>query len=203
MLKEPLSHIKVDLVIIAEDMAYKTASMISPADMRKFMLPRYKRLYNFFKGKRVNCVVMDTDGHISQILEVFHPIAIDGNYPLEIAANNDSEEYLKKYPNLFILGGIDKRELRSSRRRLRTEVIRRYKTAMRYGGYIPRIDHGVPPDIPLRNFLYMIELIKGIVNGEDIDTYEPPCLLEKKLGKIEEMFDPLKAIRIAHGEVSR
>ena len=33
---------------------------------------------------------------------------------------------------------------------------------------------------------------------EDIDTYEPPCLLEKKLGKVEEMFDPLKAINEAY-----
>ncbi|GAI09050.1 unnamed protein product, partial [marine sediment metagenome] len=150
--------------------------------------------------KKVDCVVMDTDGHNSQILEVFYPDTIDGIEPMEIAANNDPERYLRKYPKLFIRGGIDKRELRFSRQRLRAEVSRRYKITKKYGGYIPTVDHGVPPDIPLRNFLYMVELIKGFANGEDIDTYEPSCLLEKKLSEIEEMFDPLKAIRRTYGK---
>jgi hypothetical protein len=52
----------------------------------------------------------------------------------------------------------------------------------------------VPPDIPLRNFLYMAELMQGFARGEDLDTYEPPRLLERKLGPIQEMFDPLKAV---------
>ncbi len=200
MLEEPLNHIKIDEVVISEDMAYKTASMISPAMMRKFMLSRYQRLYDFFKNKGVSCVVMDTDGYNGQILEVFYPSSIDGIEPMEIAANNDPERYLKKNSRLFIQGGIDKRELRFSRKGLRKEVVRRYRVAKKYGGYIPTVDHGVPPDIPLRNFLYMVELIKGFANGEDIDTYEPSCLLERKLGKIEEMFDPLKAIRRAYRE---
>lgn len=198
MLKEPLSSIKVDMIIISEDMAYKTASMISPAAMREFMLPGYQRLYKFFKGKKVDCVNMDSDGHVGQILEVFYPSSIDGILPMEIAANNDPEIYLRKHPGLFILGGIDKRELRFSRQRVRAEVSKRYKTAREYGTYIPTVDHGVPPDIPLRNYLYMVELIKGFARGEDINTYQPACLLEKKLGKIEEMFDPLKAINEAY-----
>ncbi|MGQ9629162.1 MAG: uroporphyrinogen decarboxylase family protein [bacterium] len=200
MLEEPLSHIKVDMVVINEDMAYKTASMISPDHIREFILPRYQRLYEFFKGKGADCVAMDSDGHNGQILEVMHPTGIDGILPMEIAANNDPEVYLKKYPRLFIQGGIDKRELRFSRERLRAEVARRYKVAREYGGYIPTVDHGVPPDIPLRNFLYMVELMKGFANWEDIDTYEPPCILEKQLGPIEEMFDPIRAIEIAQEE---
>ena len=200
LLKEPLRHIKVDLVILNEDMAYKTASMISPAMMREFMLPRYKRLYDFFKSNGVECVMMDTDGHVSQILEVFFPTAIDGLLPLEIAANNDPEVYLRKHKGLVLIGGIDKRELRFSKERVRAEVVKRYRVARQFITYIPTVDHGVPPDIPLRNFLYMVELIKGFANGEDLETYEPPCELEKQLGEIEEMFDPLKAIEVAWAE---
>ncbi len=200
LLKEPLSQIKVDTVTINEDMAYKTAAMISSAMMRQFMLPRYQRLYLFFKERGVEGVLMDTDGHVSQILEVFYPTGIDGLVPLEIAANNDPEVYLRKHPGLFLIGGIDKRELRFSRQQVRAEVVRRYRIARQYGRYIPTVDHGVPPDIPLRNFLYMVELIKGFANGEDLETYEPPCELEKQLGEVEEMFDPLKAIGEAWDE---
>jgi len=193
-LDEPLRHVKVDQLTLSEDMAFKTQSMISPADMRTFMLPRYERLSRFCKERGVECVCMDSDGHNSQIIDVFHPSAIDGIWPMEIAAGNDPERYLEGHPRLFITGGIDKRELRAGRERVRAEVVRRYRTARRCGGYIPAVDHGVPPDVPLRNFLYMAELIKGFANGEDLDTYEPPGELEAQLGEIEEMFDATRAI---------
>ena len=81
---------------------------------------------------------------------------------------------------------------------VRAEVARRYATARRHGGYIPRVDHGVPPDIPLRNFLYFTELARGFCEGEDLASYEPPRELEKELGPIEEMFEPGSAIAAAY-----
>lgn len=197
---EPLSAIPADMVMLNEDMAFKTAAMISPAMMREFMLPRYRRLYRFFKERGVGCVVMDSDGHIGQILEVFYPEAIDGIAPVEIAANNDLERYLREHPGVFLMGGIDKRELTRTKAEVRREVARRYRTAREFGHYIPTVDHGVPPDVSLRNYLYMVELLKGFANGEDLDTYEPPGELERQLGPVEEMFDPLKAIAQAFGE---
>jgi len=199
MFDEALRSIKVDEFVISEDMAYKTASMISPADMREFMLPRYKRLYGFLKDKGVACVVMDSDGHNGQILDVFHPGAIDGISPMEIAANNDPAAYLARHPGLYISGGIDKRELRHDKARVRAEVLRRYAAARRFGGYLPTVDHGVPPDVPLRNFLYMVELLRGLADGEPLETYEPPGVLEAALGPWRREFDPDEAIRKAYG----
>jgi uroporphyrinogen decarboxylase len=199
LLDEPLSHIKADVVIISEDMAFKGRAMISPAHIREFMLPRYRRLYEFFKNKGLDAVVMDSDGYTGQILDVLYPEALDGIEPVEIAAGNDPEKMLLTYPGIFLQGGIDKRRLRFSRAELRAEVAARYRTAWRYGGYIPSVDHGVPPDIPLRNFLYYVELARGFCNREDLDTYEPPCELEKQLGPIEELFDPRSAIAQAYG----
>ena len=200
LLDEPLQHIQVDQITLNEDMAYKPQPMLSPAHMREFMLPRYKRLYEFFKERGVYCVAMDSDGHNSQIIEVMHPEAMDCICPIEIAAHNDPEEYRRDYPTLFITGGIDKRELRFTKEQARVEVARRYRTAREYGRYIPSVDHGVPPDIPLRTYLYMVELLTGFADGEDLDTYEPPCVLEKELGPVEEMFDPLQAIAAAYGD---
>ncbi|MBC7286699.1 MAG: hypothetical protein H5T86_01390 [Armatimonadetes bacterium] len=199
LLDEPLSHIKADVVTLSEDMAYKGKAMISPSHMREFMLPRYERLYEFFHDRGLDAVVMDSDGYVHEIAEVFYRKGIDGIQPIEIAAGNDPEELLTRYPGIFIHGGADKRELRLNRERIRAETARRYRTAWKYGGYIPHVDHGVPPDIPLRNFLYYVELAKGFCDGEDIDTYEPPCELEKQLGPIEEMFDPAAAIAEAYG----
>jgi uroporphyrinogen decarboxylase len=199
LLDEALRSLKADMVILSEDMAYKDHAMISPAHMREFMLPRYRRLYEFFKARGLDAVVMDSDGFNGEILDVFCPEALDGVSPVEIAAGNDPERMLLAHPGVFLQGGIDKRELRFSRPQLRAEVARRYRTAWQLGGYIPHVDHGVPPDIPLRNFLYFVELARGFCDGEDLDTYEPPCELEKQLAPIEEMFDPNSVIAAAYG----
>jgi len=202
LLEEPLSHIQADHVILQEDMAYKGQAMLSPAHMREFMLPRYKRLYEFLKGKGVVCVDMDSDGYNGQILPVMHPEGIDAISPIEIAAGNDPEEFLAAYPRLYIHGGIDKRELRFDYAQARAEVVKRYRAARKYGRYVPLVDHGVPPDIPLRTFLYMVELLKGFADGADLDTYEPPRELEAQLGPVEELFDPKKAITEAYAKES-
>ncbi len=197
---EPMRAMDVDAFTISEDMAYKKQAMMSPPLMREFLLPRYRELYTFFKERGLKSLVMDSDGYNNQILDVLYPEALDGIEPIEIAAGNDPEEMLRKYPGLFIHGGVDKRELAKSRERLRAEVAQRYWTAREFGTFIPHTDHGVPPDIPLRNFLYYTELAHGFCNGEDLDRYEPPCELEKQLGPIEEMFDHRSAIARAYGE---
>jgi uroporphyrinogen decarboxylase len=194
LLDGPLSEVKIDRVILNEDMAYKHAAMLSPAMMREFMLPRYQRLYRFFKEKGVDAVVMDTDGHNGQVVPVFWPTGMDGTSPMEIAANNEPEHFLVDYPGIHLEGGIDKRELRFSKSQARAEIALRYRQAWQYGNYLPTVDHGVPPDVPLRNFLYLVELSRGLAQGEDLETYEPPCEMEQELGEIEELFDPIKAI---------
>jgi len=194
-----LRVIQADFVVINEDMAFKTQAMISGAMMREFMIPRYRRLIQFFRNHGVQFVVMDSDGHNSQILKEFIPAGLDGIQPMEIAANNDPAVYLAQYPRMITWGGIDKRELRFGLERVRAEVKRRFAAQRRFKRYLPCVDHGVPPDIPLRNFLYMVELIKGFSNAEDLDRYEPPRDLERQLGPITEMFDPLKAVPAAEG----
>ncbi|MBT7598152.1 MAG: hypothetical protein HN559_24830, partial [Gemmatimonadetes bacterium] len=67
-----------------------------------------------------------------------------------------------------------------------------------HGGYIPHGDHGVPPDIPLRNFLYYLELCRGFCDGQDLASFEPSCQLEQQLGPVEEMFEPGSAIAAAY-----
>ena len=201
LLDEPLSRVRIDQVILNEDMAYKHAAMLSPAMMREFMVPRYRRLYEFFKSKGVRAVIMDSDGHIGQIVPVFHAEAgvIDGVSPVEIASDNDPGDYLEAFPKLLLDGGIDKRELRFEKPQARAEITRRYRQAWRYGRYIPTVDHGVPPDVPLRAVLYLVELGRGLAGGHGPFTFEPECRVERELGPVETMFDPIVAILEAQG----
>jgi len=192
-----LTDCQVDYVYFNEDMCYKTASMISPAHVREFMWPCYRKLVRHFRQYGVSVLIMDSDGYIGDMIPLWIDVGINAVGPVEIAANNDPIAYRKRFgKNLAMLGGIDKRELRFDKPRCRAEVLRKVPWLIEQGGYIPGCDHGVPPDIPLRTFLYMCELIKEIACGGCPDAFEPPCELEKQLGPIEEMWHPDMALPV-------
>ena len=175
-------------------MAYKTASMISPAMVREFMWPRYRKLVRFLRDQGVSLLVMDCDGHIGELIPLWLEVGIDTVSPVEIAAHNDPVAYRKQYgKRLGMFGGIDKRELRFDKARVKREVMSKVPWLVEQGRYIPQVDHGVPPDVPLRNFLYMCALIKEIAADGDLSRFEPDCSYEDQLGPIEAMWTPDQA----------
>ncbi|MGC8833118.1 MAG: uroporphyrinogen decarboxylase family protein [Armatimonadota bacterium] len=194
VLDRALREVDLDWVYFNEDMAYKTKSMISPKMVKEFLWPRYRKLVRFFRERGVSVLVMDCDGYIGELIPFWLDVGINAVGPVEIAAGNDPVLYRKQYGrNLAMMGGIDKRELRFGKEEVRREVMSKVPWLVEQGGYIPAVDHGVPPDVPLRNYLYMCELIKEIACGGRYDLFEPPGLLEAQLGPIQEMWSPEKA----------
>jgi len=68
------------------------------------------------------------------------------------------------------------------------------------GGYVPMVDHGVPPDIPVRNLLYMAELIKALAEGRDVDRANLDRYHDI-LGPIQQDWSMELAERIAMADV--
>ena len=60
VLKEQLSGVQLDYVVFNEDMAYKTASMISPQHIREFMLPHYRRIADAVAPRQGETVITKT-----------------------------------------------------------------------------------------------------------------------------------------------
>ena len=195
VLDEPLRQVNVDYVYFNEDMAYKTASMISPAMVKEFLWPGYRRLVRFFRERGVSVLIMDCDGHIGELIPLWLDVGITCVSPVEVAAHNDPLAYRKRFGrDLLMMGGIDKRELRFDKERVRREVLSKVPWLIEQGGYVPQVDHGVPPDIPLRNFLYLCELLKEIACGGSPELWEPTGELEAQLGPIEELWRPEMAL---------
>ena len=67
---------------------------------------------------------------------------------------------------LNMIGGIDKRPLSQGRAAIETEVRSKVPYLKETGGYIPAIDHIIPPDVPLDGFKAYVELIKQIAERE-------------------------------------
>lgn len=160
LLKTHVSDARIDNLTINEDMAYKTASMVSPAMFREKFMPRYREFLQEVRKLNIDKVYIDCDGHIGELIPLWIEVGIDGTSPVEIASEQDIITYAEKYPHFLFLGGIDKRNLTRSRKEVEMEVLPKAENLYARGGWIPAVDHAVPANASFENFKYMIELLK-------------------------------------------
>ena len=153
-----IGEVAVDLVEFKEDMAYKGAPMISPAMFRRFMAPHYRRLIDYLKGRGAQKVYVDCDGNPELLIPPWLEVGVDAMSPCEIAAGVDPLRVRRRYPQFALFGGIDKRAIAQGRAAIRREV-EKVVLLRELGGYIPHVDHAIPPDITLENYLYYRELV--------------------------------------------
>ncbi len=161
VLRKALDDVEVDYVILNEDMAYNRGPMVSLRIFRDFLSPAYREVTGFFKGKGVKVILVDSDGNIEPLISELLKVGVNGITPCEVAAGMDVAVLRQKYPKLIMMGGIDKRKLASAKEDIDWEIDRVAPT-IKMGGYIPGVDHAVPPDVSLENFRYFLESLKKV-----------------------------------------
>ncbi len=155
-----LSDLAIDYVNIWEDMAYKAGSLIAPQVVRSLMLPGYRRICEALREHGVDIIFVDCDGNIDELVPIWLEAGINGVWPLEAAAGMNPVTLRQRYGrSLLLVGGIDKRELSRGRAEVRAEVERIVPSLYGEGGYIPTVDHSVPPDVPFSNYQYFRSLL--------------------------------------------
>jgi len=149
-----LDQVDADLALIWEDMSYKTGPLISPKLVREFMLPAYKKLTGFFRDRGIKHILLDTDGDCWLLIPIFLEGGITGLYPFEVNANMNVVEVRKAFPRLQIMGGLDKVQLAKGKEAIDRELAAKVPFMLKHGGYVPHVDHHVPPDVSWENFVY-------------------------------------------------
>lgn len=158
-------HVQIDHIHIWEDMSGKQGSLISPAMVEEFMMPCYDRIVDFAREHGVRIVSVDTDGWCAQLLPVMMKHGINMMFPFEVQAGNDVREYRKQYPELGIMGGLDKNALALDRAAIDKEVERAEWMIENGGRYIPGFDHLIPSNVSWANMCYACERIKAVCSG--------------------------------------
>jgi uroporphyrinogen decarboxylase len=64
-----------------------------------------------------------------------------------------------------MIGGIDKRELKKGKKAIETEVKNTVLPLIGEGGFIPTVDHSIPPDVSLDSFKYYLDVKWDVLNG--------------------------------------
>ena len=157
MMTQILDEVSLDAFGFWEDMAYHTAPLLSPAMARRYMLPRYRRVADFLRGRNVPYIGLDSDGQIDPLIPVWLDAGLNFLYPFEVQAGMDVLEVRRQYGrDLRLWGGFDKRSIAVGREAIDAEI-ERLVPLMREGGYIPHTDHSCPPDISYPNYCYYLE----------------------------------------------
>ena len=159
LLERILRRVRVDIVHLSEDMAYKAHSMIAPAMARRFLSPCYLAWGELLRSYGVPVYAMDSDGYIDDLIPVWLEAGINQADPMEVAAGNDLAVLRAQWGRrLAYVGGIDKRAIAAGGDALVDEFAR-VRPVLCDGGYLPSCDHGVPPDISWPNFVAYTRLL--------------------------------------------
>ncbi len=150
-----------DFVMIWEDICYSNGPLISPSAFNKFMALHLKDVIAVLKQRGIKGIVVDTDGDCTKMLPVYLDCGANGFYPFEVQAGMDIVELRKQYGKSFvIIGGLDKKTLAVSKEAIKAEVDGKLPFMLSCGGYIPMLDHTVPPDVPFDNFRFFIDYVR-------------------------------------------
>jgi uroporphyrinogen-III decarboxylase len=154
MFEEIFSKTDLDFVYFWEDMSFNTGPLISPAMFQTFCAPYYRRVTDYLKGRGVEHRFIDTDGNCWLLIPEFLKVGINGMYPFEVQSGMDVTEVRKKFPELKIIGGINKRSVAEGKAAIDAELEAKLPYMLSQGRYIPTCDHLVHPEVSWKNYEY-------------------------------------------------
>jgi hypothetical protein len=161
-----LAHTTVDYICLSEDLAMKTGPLLSPRTYEQFIYPRLKRVIEFYKAHGVRYVCVDTDGNPEAVLPLMLDAGVDALWPLERAANQDPLRLRREFGrSLRLWGGVDKRVLARGPQAI-DEHLRTLRPLIEEGGFIPTVDHTVPPDVSWAHFEHYMASKAKLIRGE-------------------------------------
>jgi len=155
-----VQHESVGACISNDDWGFKTQTMLSPHDMRRFVFPWHKEIVqNVHKADKP--VILHSCGYFEEIIDdIAEDIGYDARHSYEDAIMPVEEAYEHFHDRIAILGGIDLDFLCRSTPR---EVYNRSRdmldrTAER-GGYALGSGNSVPDYVPQENYFAMIRAV--------------------------------------------
>ncbi len=165
--EEVLKDVQLDFVTIWEDISFGKGSMISNKAIREFLLPYYKRYTGFLKAHGVDVVMMDTDGDCMDIIPLFMEGGVNTIFPFEAHAGMDVAKVREAFPDLAMLGGIDKYIFGKDKKTI-DDALAHIEPVIKKGGYVPHIDHQVPPGVTFEEFSYYRNRLNDIIDSAGI-----------------------------------
>lgn len=144
-----------------EDICFRSGPLINPKVFRAKVGPHYKRITDLLLQYGIDVVSLDCDGLIDALVPIWLENGVNTMFPIEVGTWHASiEPWRKQYGRALLgVGGVDKKVFARDRAAIDAEV-ERLKPLVDLGGYIPCIDHRLPPDARWENVQYYCEKMR-------------------------------------------
>jgi uroporphyrinogen decarboxylase len=168
VLERALPRVQVDFCMGWEDICFNMGPIIPPDYFRRVVGPWYRRIADVLVAHGCCVYTTDTDGNVWPLIDTFLDHGMNTLFPVEVHAGSDPclirDHYGKR---LRLWGGVCKRKVAESREAIDAEL-ERLRPYVEQGGFIPGMDHRVPADVPLANYLYYLDRKREVlsVGGE-------------------------------------
>ena len=158
-----LEVVKPDFVVIAEDMAHKTAPHISPEMYREFWFPHQTEVMTQFKDAGVEIVSFWNSGYLIPLLPTLIEAGFNCMWPLEDVAGMKAPEIRERFgESMRMVGNISKESLIAGGDTLKREIYEKVPPLIEAGGFIPAVDDQVPLEVSFDNYRYYMDLLRQV-----------------------------------------
>ncbi len=147
------------ILCLGDDFATQRGLMISPEHWRRYLRPRYEKLFSLAKHTG-RYVWFHSCGDISSVLPDLIDIGMDVWETVQLHTLPMSAEELKREygRHITFFGGVNTQQLPFAKPEdVQVEVRRCIETLGRDGGYICGPDHHVKPDVSVENTLALFK----------------------------------------------
>jgi len=164
LIEPALGQVELDYFNFFEDCAGKGTCLYGPQVYRRFFKKHYDRIIQRLNRAGIESIWLDCDGTPTPLIPCWMESGVNLLWPLEQAAGMDPRELRRRFGrSLRLAGGIDKRELVKDKVAIERELRSKIPALLDDGGYIPHIDHAIPPDISYDNFRYYMDLKRRLI----------------------------------------
>lgn len=151
----------VGALISNDDWGYKTQTMLSPADMRKYVFPWHKKIVQAIHdgGKYA---ILHSCGQLGDVMDdVIDDMKYDGKHSYEDVILPVEDAYDQWHNRIAILGGIDLDFVCVSRpEQIRQRCEKMLQKTAHDGSYALGTGNSVPEYVPEENYLAMIDTVR-------------------------------------------
>lgn len=142
-------------------------------------MPRYQRITRLLRKHGCHIAMTDCDGNILPILDVFMDGGLNCQFPVEVNGGSDPLLIRQRYPDARLQGGFCKMRLAEGKKAIEAEM-KRLLPLVKEGGFIPGVDHRVPANVPLEDYLHYLKLKRELFGAGgapqyDEKAYKPSC----------------------------
>jgi len=158
--------ILIDQVYWWEDMAYNHGPLVGPKTFREFLQPGYHRVMQAARKRGCAISAVDCDGDPHDIVRNWLEEGVNIMLPMEVTGAVDPYAWRKEFGReVRFAGGIGKEPLVIGGKAIDRELDR-IKPLLEQGGYIPHVDHHVPPTVSYANYCHYLEKKRKLIGKE-------------------------------------